>query len=442
MRRQGPITLRHLIVAVLVVVVINAQLTWWIVFILRLSRNHLDSERQRLLGSAQIEAARVHTELLTARTALEAAVLMGDQPGRAAAPQPFVGWRTQPLAQECPAASLNSSGTVELGIANGLSCVSGVAGGEWLQRVLAVGEDTELVAGVDGSIPGVALAPPFDSLSVRPRAEVWQGLLDEYRRRIVMMVSEGGFFAVLLLVLVGLLWQTFRREMELERQHHNFLSAVTHELKSPLAAMRLALETVLGGRASGADARRFLGNALEDAERLEGLVQKVLESTRFAGGRSVTLRKDAPLSRVVTDAAAAFSRRAMAAGAELEVSVEPDIYGDVDEEAMAIAISNLLENAIKYGGRPPRIELRFGLEGRRAVLEVADNGNGVVAGDRERIFDRFFRSGDELTRSSDGTGLGLFLVQRIVVAHRGKVEVASTGPEGSVFRIELPGYER
>ena len=114
----------------------------------------------------------------------------------------------------------------------------------------------------------------------------------------------------------------------------------------------------------------------------------------------------------------------------------------VKTESQPIAISNLLENAIKYGGRPPRIELRFGLEGRRAVLEVADNGNGVVAGDRERIFDRFFRSGDELTRSSDGTGLGLFLVQRIVVAHRGKVEVASTGPEGSVFRIELPGYER
>jgi signal transduction histidine kinase len=441
MRRQGPITLRYVIVAVLVVVVINAQLTWWIIFVLRLNRDHLDLERRWLLGSARVEAARTHTALTTARSDLELAVLMGDEPGRAAAPRPFVGWRSRPLTDECPAGGLNSSGALELGVKHGLGCITGVVEGEWRQRVLDLSADLELVASRDESIPGVALAPPFDDLSIRPRAEIWQGLLDDYRRRIVMMVSEGSFFAVLLLVLVALLWRTFRREVELERQHHNFLSAVTHELKSPLAAMRLALETVRAGRASGEAARRFLGNALEDAERLEGLVQKVLESTRFAGGRSVVLRNDVQLSRVVEETVAAFSRRAKAAGAHLEATIEPEIFGAVDEEAMAIVISNLLENAVKYGGDPPRIEVRFGLEGRHAVLEVADNGSGVPDEDRDLIFDRFFRSGDEMTRKSEGTGLGLYLVQQIIDAHRGSVRLASTGPEGSVFRVEIPGYE-
>ncbi len=271
---------------------------------------------------------------------------------------------------------------------------------------------------------------------------MWQGLLERYRGRILMMVSEGGFFAVLLLVLIALLWRSFRRDVELERQHRNFLSAVTHELKSPLASMRLTLETVTSGRASGESAGRFLRAALEEVERLDGLVQKVLEATRYSRGRSVLAPREAPLSQLVEEAVAAFARRAGAAGAQLEVMVEPDIFAEVDEEAMSIAISNLLENAIKYGGRPPRVGVRLGLDGGHAVLEVADNGAGVPEQDRKLIFGRFFRGGDEMTRSTKGTGLGLYLVQQIAGAHRGTVKVASTGPEGTVFRLTVPGYER
>jgi signal transduction histidine kinase len=442
MRRQGSITMRHMIVAVLVVVVINAQLTWWIVFVLRLNRDYLALERQWLAGAARVEAARVEAEIVNARTALEAAVLMGDQPGRDSAPAPYAGWRSQGMAASCPAARLNSSGVIEIGVVSGLTCYTGVLGGEWRQRVLEVGKDLEVVSSTGDAPAGIALHAPFDGLTVRPRAAVWDGLLDNYRRRIVMMVSEGSFFAVLLLVLLWLLWRTLRREVELERQHRNFLSAVTHELKSPLAAMRLALETVTPGRATGESADRFLRNALDDAGRLEDLVQKVLEATRFSEGRSVILRKDVHLSRVVEEVTTTFGRRAAAAGAHLEVAVEPDIYGDLDEEAMAIAISNLLENAVKYGGKPPRIGVGLFLDGHHAVFEVSDNGHGIPEEDVELVFDRFFRSGDEMTRSARGTGLGLFLVQQIVNAHRGSVKIVSTGEEGTVFRVTLPGYER
>jgi signal transduction histidine kinase len=286
------------------------------------------------------------------------------------------------------------------------------------------------------------LKPPSEGLTVRPSASVWDGLLDNYRRRIVMMVSEGSFFAVLLLVLLGILWRTFRREVELERQHRNFLSAVTHELKSPLAAIRLSLETVTGGRAAGEAADRFLANALDDAGRLEDLVQKVMEATRFSEGRSVTMRKDVHLSRIIEEVTEAFERRADAAGASLDLAVEPDIYGDVDEEAMSIAISNLLENAIKYGGKPPKVEMSLTLNGRHAILEIRDNGDGIPEADIQRVFDRFFRSGDEMTRKTRGTGLGLYLVQQIVDAHRGSVTIESSNEEGTVFRVTVPGYEK
>lgn len=346
------------------------------------------------------------------------------------------------MAEECPAACLNTSGVIEVSVLSGLTCYTGVLGGDWRQRLLDVGDDLEVVASTDDGPPGVALKQPCEGLMVRPRVEVWDGLLDSYRRRIVMMVTEGGFFAILLLVLVGMLWRTVRREVELERQHRNFLSAVTHELKSPLAAMRLALETVTAGRATGEAADRFLTNALDDVSRLEDLVQKVLEATRFSEGRSLSLRKDVHLSTLIEEVVEGFRRRASAAGAYLNVAIEPDIYSDLDEEAFPIALSNLLENALKYGGRPAAIDVGLTLEGNHAVIEVGDNGGGVPEEERKLIFGRFFRGGDEMTRDTRGTGLGLYLVQQIVEAHRGSVKIASTGAEGTVFRVTLHGYEK
>ncbi len=433
--------MRHLIVAVLVVVVINAQLTWWVVFVLRLNRENLDLDRQRLLAGARLEAVRVETELETARTALEAALLMGAEPGRDAVPKPFAGWRTSDASLGCPSACLNRSGVIELGVVVGGRCVSGVVSSEWRQRVLEVGGSLEVVSTESEGPTGVALAEPCNSLTIRPQTEIWEGLLEQYRRRIVMMVSEGAFFAVLLLVVIGLLWRSVRREVELERQHRNFLSAITHELKSPLAAMRLALETVIGGRATGDIARRFLANALEDTERLEGLVQKVLEATRYGDGWSEIDLRDTDLSLLVEESVDIFRRRAVANGVRFEAQIASDIHADVDHEAMAIAISNLLENAVKYGGDPPIVRIDLNIDGNDAVLEVRDNGGGVPEEDLELIFGRFYRSGDEMTRTTGGTGLGLYLVQQIVAAHLGEVEVAATGPEGSIFRVNIPGRE-
>ena len=256
-----------------------------------------------------------------------------------------------------------------------------------------------------------------------------------------MMVSEGSFFALLLLVLMGLLWRSFRREVELERQHRNFLSAITHELKSPLAAMRLALETVTAGRASGDAARRFLGNALEDADRLEDLVEKVLEATRYGDDWSEIDLRDVDFSGLVEETVDVFSRRALATGVRLEARITPDVRADLDREAMAIVVSNLLENAVKYGGDPPVVDIDLVFDGRTVVLEVSDNGRGILEEEKGLIFGRFYRSGDEMTRTTGGTGLGLYLVQQIVEAHRGKVDVAATGPDGTTFRVTLTGRE-
>jgi len=372
---KGSITGRHMAIAVLVMVVVNAQLTWWIIFTTGQARERLELER----------------DLLSQRARDWAAIVAINGPG-GEAPVPEA---------------------LEIG---------------------PVGEAEE-------TRPQFALTGDRQGWVVRPTEEAWERILDDYRRRIVMMVSEGAFFAVLLIVFMGLLWRTFRRDVELERQHRNFLSAITHELKSPIASIRIALETVVRGRADEKMSRKFISNALADTDRLDLLVRKVLQATRYGSGSAKLRRVRRSLSDVVERAVTAFEPRAVAAGATVETELIDDLWAEIDDEAMVIVVSNLLENAIKYGGRPALIRVRLRTESDCAMLEVSDNGDGIPEGEIPFIFDRFYRAGDEMTRTSQGTGLGLYLVHRIVKAHQGTVSVAATGCEGTTMRVTLPGFE-
>jgi signal transduction histidine kinase len=322
-------------------------------------------------------------------------------------------------------------------------CVEAAVGADWLERLLEVPEPLHVVPveqSQDGP-PLVGLPEPFGDLAIQPTAESWQRILKEYRGRIAMMVSEGSFFAILLFVLIGLLIRTLRREAELERRHRNFLSAITHELKSPLASMQLALETVLAGRADETMSRRFLGNALADAGRLEELVQKVLQVARYDRGAGRLELEPGSISRVVRRVLEVFERRAGSAGGTVDADIRDDVWARINDEALGIAVSNLLENALKYGGSRPEVGVQLSIREGRAVLDVSDSGAGIPADDLSQIFERFYRGGDEMTRTSNGTGLGLYLVRQIVTAHRGTVEVAETGPQGTTLRVTLPNAE-
>lgn len=375
MQRKGSITGWRLATAVLLVIVVNAQLTWWIIYGTGQARDRLELERSLLETRA--------------RSWVEVSACVGAD---RAAPVP-----------------------------DGLEVV--------------VPDEME------SPRPSIGLVGDPDGRVIRPTRAAWEEMLDEYRKRIVMMVSEGAFFAVLLVVFMGILWRTFRREVELERRHRNFLSAITHELKSPIAAIRVALETVVRGRADQETSRRFIANALSDTDRLDRLVQKVLQATRYGSGASGIRTGRKSLSWVAERAIATFEPGAAASGATLTAEIDDDLWAEVDDEAMAIVVSNLLENALKYGGDPAEIRVSLRAEDDLAILDVSDNGDGIAEGEVPLIFDRFYRAGDELTRTSQGTGLGLYLVQRIMKAHQGTVSVADTGPDGTTMRVTLTGVE-
>jgi len=435
--KKGSLRTAHLVVAVLVVLLVNAQLSWWIIFFLRENRHQLDLKRANLELEAKSAAREMAAELDRARMILELYLARNPElPLKS--PAPFVSLDRTATTDDCGGWE-SEGGKPILEVSSEGGCCRATLSSKWIEKIRA--QVAPLVIRTEAKhsmAPRIPCPAPFGDELITPAEQAWDEILQTYRGRILMMVSEGTFFALMLFVLVALLWRTLRREVALEMEHRNFLSAVTHELKSPLAAMRLSLETVLRGRADSGASVRFLENALQDAERLQDLVEKVLEVTRFTRKGGGLNRQDQCLSELIEETVERFSRRTTAAGANLHANITRDIWAEVDGEALSIVISNLLENALKYGGTLPRIDISLGLDGEDALLDVADNGRGITDDDVPLVFERFWRSGDEMTRTTQGTGLGLFLVRQIVLAHNGSVEVFSTGPSGTVFRVRIP----
>jgi len=443
-RSEGRINLRQVIVFVAVALVLNVQFTWWVLHSLEENEERLALQRELVEMRARAAALRLEGLLAEAGWALERRAHQG-------AGQPEGPWREVRV--------LPASGAVEPGFRRSGDEVSYHAllpGGGELQAAL----DLELLqrwleefdpelrclaAERTVGMPAASLAPPLDHWAVTLDGPKWEEALSRYRQRIVMVVAQGGLLVAAMIVAIVLVWTVVRREGQRERQHQNFVSAVTHELKTPLAGIRLALETVLSGRVDDEGRERFLRNALIDAERLSGLVQKVLEVTRYAGGAHRLAVEVGDFSELVAQEVAAAARRAEAREVVLEAEIEERVQAPFDDEAMAIVVSNLLENALKYAARgsPPRVHVSLALTRGEAVLHVTDNGVGIDGKDLEAIFQPFYRANDEVTRRTPGTGIGLYVAREIVAAHGGKLTAASRGRgQGATFRLTLPGASR
>jgi signal transduction histidine kinase len=445
--------LGHLVAFVAVALVLNAQFTWWVYYSLRDNRERLDL--QRALFAARVEGAalRLTVRLEEAErrvTELPVGVIPSPSP-------PFVEVQVVDAVTLSPLRTGRDAAT-RLGwvkIDGRLALASPLGRERVVLAVLDAQSPYRWLAEIDPTLqlvaqeavlagrPQAPLGAPFDRLVVTPDFHRWEDLVDRYRQRIVGVLAEGVFFLAGILTAVVLLWRVLRRESSLERQHQNFVSAVTHELKTPIAGIRLALETVLSGRVDGDGRTRFLSNALADSERLGDLVEKVLEVTRYTGGAHLLRMGLGDLSQLVQDEVQVAARRVSARAGTLDAEITPGVQATFDPEALAIVISNLIENALKYAhGGPPRVRVRLRLERGEAVLEVSDNGVGIAPADLEAIFKPFYRASDEVTRRTPGTGIGLYVAREIVNAHGGRLTAASPGPGGgATFRLSLPGAE-
>jgi len=263
----------------------------------------------------------------------------------------------------------------------------------------------------------------------------------EVVRRQMMMFT--GAFAVLLSILaigIVLCWRLMRRETEMARLKSDFVANVSHDLKTPLSVIRMFGETLELGRVPDEERRREYYRVItRESERLSRLIDNVLDFSRIEGGRQRYEWVPTAVEPLVRDTLDAFTYPLEQQGFKIEVSVAPDLPDvPMDADAIGQALSNLIDNAVKYSGAERSIVLDARREGDRLALSVTDHGIGIPAAEHARIFEKFYRVGQSETQSRRGSGVGLALVRHIVEAHGGAVTVQSAPGQGSRFTLWLP----
>jgi signal transduction histidine kinase len=237
-----------------------------------------------------------------------------------------------------------------------------------------------------------------------------------------------------------LILRSVRREMDLMRQQANFLSAVTHELKSPLASIRLFIETLELRELPPEKRSRYLSNMRADVDRLEGLVKNILAVARLDSGSFVVHVEPGDLGRDVADVVAALDKDPSQRRLSVALSV-PDqpLQARYDLGVLKTVLRNLLDNAAKYGGADKPVRVVVARQGTWATIEVIDQGIGLAAEERDKIFQKFYRVGDEMVRQAEGSGLGLYLARELVRQVGGALTAESAGAGlGTTFRVTLP----
>jgi len=279
-------------------------------------------------------------------------------------------------------------------------------------------------------------------LTLRPEPLI--ALRNQRWHSVIRAVSEGAFMVLAVLSGFVLLYRKLAEELDLKLRQRNFTSAVTHELKTPLASLGVWTETLFTRTLSDEQRLRIRDLMDKDLARLNELVGNLLDVARAESGSLVLHLAPldlAPWLRTVCEAMDARLGPG-SLGLHLEFTAEP-LWVDADPKALGMVVENLLSNAFKYAAEPRQTTVALDGDGEDALMVVSDLGHGIAPKDLPRVFHRFFRVGDELTRQVAGTGLGLFLVKEIVTRHGGDVSATSRGLGlGSAFTIRLPRIPR
>ena len=253
------------------------------------------------------------------------------------------------------------------------------------------------------------------------------------------MLSVGTAFITLVLVGVVVYLILVVKTVNLNRRQSNFIDSVTHELKSPIASMKLCLQT-LGRRQLSEDQQaHFYRFMIEDLERLDHLINQVLDAARVETPHRDGDLEDVDLGALLQEIAQAVSMSYRVPESTVRLEVEPCRVRarplDLD-----LIFRNLIDNAVKYAGPQPRVEVTLRrAEGGRVTVRISDNGPGIPPKSRRKVFGRFVRLGFELEREKPGTGLGLHIVRTLVGRLGGRVRVCDGEPgSGAVFEVTLP----
>lgn len=262
-------------------------------------------------------------------------------------------------------------------------------------------------------------------------------LKDARHRKSLQYIGEGMTFFILIMIGAAYVYRTIRQEIKQADQQQNFMMAITHELKTPIAVSRLNLETMLKRNLNAAQQRKLLENTLSETKRLNTLTNNILTTAQLESGRHTLSAGEINLSELLGEQLMQF--RVRYPNRSFQGTITSDLWIKGEQLLLELLVSNLLENAVKYAPGTSPIQASIAqIKEKYVQLKFIDQGPGIASSDKNKIFDKFYRAGDESVRKTKGTGLGLYLCKRITLEHGGQIQVMDNQPNGAIFTLQFP----
>jgi two-component system, OmpR family, sensor histidine kinase CiaH len=261
-------------------------------------------------------------------------------------------------------------------------------------------------------------------------------LFDEHRKT-AQYIEEGTTFLLLFLTGAIFVYLPVRRQVNLQQQQQNFMMAVTHELKTPISVIKLNLETLQKYQLDEQKQQKIIQAALQETNRLNRLTNNILVSAQLEGSGYRLSKESLDFSELTRKTAEDFLVRYPER--TWDMVIQPGLILSGDELLLQMMENNLLENAIRYSSKESLISVSLQKEGLHLVLTIKDLGIGIPDKEKKKIFQKFYRIGNEATRTTQGSGLGLWLCKKIASDHKAQIRVSDNSPVGTIFAIVFGG---
>ncbi|HEU4551230.1 MAG TPA: ATP-binding protein [Chitinophaga sp.] len=258
------------------------------------------------------------------------------------------------------------------------------------------------------------------------------------RMRTFKFFGEGGTFLGIILLGAFFVYRSIWKQIKLTRQQQNFMMAVTHELKSPIAAAKLNLETIRKHKLDPEKQQKLVENTIKETNRLDQLCNNILLASQLETERYKLFREPLDFSALLDCGVKELQARITSH--TIIADLQPRIWVEGDKFMLQMVLNNLVENAVKYAPKQTVIKVRLYENGHMLKWQVSDEGPGVPPEERQRVFLKFYRIGNENTRKAKGSGLGLFLTKKIMEQHGAAIQVKDNTPKGACFEITWPLY--
>lgn len=258
-------------------------------------------------------------------------------------------------------------------------------------------------------------------------------IFDESKRKRTQYIGEGITFFILIIVGAVFVYRSARKQIKLSQQQQNFMMAITHELKTPIAITNINLETLQKRTLNTEQKEKLITNTLFETNRLNNLCNNILFASQIDSGIYKTIKTEVNISELAESVVENIAERFPERKFNINIIEGVRILGE--ELLLSMLFNNLIENAIKYSPKNSMIKIELDKNSHNIFYKVSDEGIGILDSEKSKIFNKFYRIGNENTRRTKGTGLGLYLCSKIAETHKANISVTNNQPMGSIFTV-------